>query len=260
MPRSHSPRRAGPVIVLFATLIACCPVFGQSAPAKPAASDRTTAVLQAMTGVQRIHSGLFDRFATGDRILDTSHSVDTIVDRVGSRTPTSFVDLLRRLVCSSDAVVEGRITTLASNPIKDGTFLFTDYTLSVVERFRGPAALQAAAGQSVVLTRAGGELSVDGVTIRATSSDFPLLKRDESYIVMGKFISATGAIQSSEIDTTYWIAGNRAKRIGPGTFVTGPDLSVEGRDSGEFRTAVRDAASRCSGTATPASPPHQPGL
>lgn len=135
-----------------------------------------------MTPRQRYHSEQFSKYRRHTRLLDQKTSVTISADRTGG-PPRLIDDVLRELTCTAGAVFTGRASSAASNPIADGTFLFTDYEVLIdrivrmpdAEKFRQPSTF-------VVVTRPGGMVLVDGDAVSATVSDFPFLSMGRPYL------------------------------------------------------------------------------
>jgi hypothetical protein len=165
----------------------------------PKQVDRTTALLARMTPMQRAHSKLFDRYKSGTRLLDKGVSISDTGHR-GFQDPDApqptWESSVTDVACASDIVFGATVMHAVSNPIDDGTFIFTDYTVrieDVIYRKR----TSNNSGENVVVTRPGGEIAIGaGAPVSATTAEFPLLVVGQRYVFFVKRVVSTGAFQS----------------------------------------------------------------
>lgn len=73
------------------------------------------------------------------------------------------------------------------------TFIFTDYTLLVEGVLKNNPAAELNPGDSIIVTRPGGTLILDGRKVKAVDGDYPPLRMAGRYLLFLRFISQTGA-------------------------------------------------------------------
>lgn len=98
-------------------------------------------------------------------------------------------------VANSDLIVMGTPMTENSIPIQDRTFLFTAYEVRVEQVFfvRRQSMLP---GGSITVSRAGGELLVNGVLVKAIESAFDLFRLNQPYIFILNSIPGTDSYRA----------------------------------------------------------------
>jgi hypothetical protein len=190
----------------------------QSGDQLPRFPDRTKPFLERMTPVQVHHSKLYDDFKTRSRPLDTGWSITRTLEWRDSRRTEwhtlQLPTLVHNVKCPSDGSFLGTVLSAVSNPIADGTFLFTDYEVRLDEVFRMPPAPVRRVGATVVVTRPGGRLTVDGTTVQAVVSDMPLLALNKQYVFSAHQIAETLSFQTVHQEL-FEVDGERAHSIRP---------------------------------------------
>lgn len=156
-----------------------------------------------MTEKQKKHSKIFRRFegsTRGKKVRDLVsetgeiYLVTAIPDVI---RPNSFnlTEFLRDMACEADAVVIATVQSKVSQIIDEGTFVFTDYELTVTEVLKNDAAAPIVANGSITYTSPGGAVELNGRTIRAVDQRSYPLEVGENYLLYLKFIPETGAYQ-----------------------------------------------------------------
>jgi hypothetical protein len=103
------------------------------------ASEATPVQEGVMTDRQKRHSKIFKGYQTytsGKKLSDLARDKGdtTVIKPMGDMiVPRNLTlrDYLSKLACTSDLVVVGTVTDKSSQLIDDGSFVFTDYELSV---------------------------------------------------------------------------------------------------------------------------------
>jgi hypothetical protein len=190
-------------------------------------ADRTTPFLQRMTPTQRIRSRTFAQFDSGSRLLDEGVSVAESELPYGEPDPPSELEVLARVACDSAALFAGVVRSAVTNPTENGTWLFTDYEVLVEEVLRARPSIGVREGDTVVLSRVGGVLTVDGEEISATSSGYPLLQLRHRYLFAADYLSDAGSFRTSTMrrDYTFEIVDRQLTSLSP--LISGPDLSLD---------------------------------
>lgn len=181
----------------------------QSAVAQPSGQvttippDKTAPIWRRMTPAQKEHARVFAEFQGQARIIDNGVSVHRFTTDVLPSNPLpakTLYDAVKDLKCSVDAVFEGRVVSGESFPTEDGTFLFTDYRVTIDRVFRspsGPSGSHLEPNQDVVVARPGGALIVDGKSIEATVDAFPALETGRTYLLFVKYLPAYRSFQTA---------------------------------------------------------------
>jgi hypothetical protein len=112
-----------------------------------------------------------------------------------SQLPRGIPFLLLAGVANADLIVMGVPISARSLPLKDRTFLFTQYTVRVSRIFSDdPRGLFV--WDTIIVSMGGGSLVVDGVLVRANDPAFDQFRLDEPLVLMLKAIPGTGTYQA----------------------------------------------------------------
>ncbi|HEX8000511.1 MAG TPA: hypothetical protein VF528_19165 [Pyrinomonadaceae bacterium] len=149
-----------------------------------------------MTEKQKKHSKIFrgfESYTQGKKLRDlTSETWDVyLVVPVGNViTPRSFnlTEFLRNMSCEADAVVIGKVQGKVSQIIEEGTFIFTDYELTVSEILKDDDAAPIEVNANITYTSPGGAIELNGRTIRAVDQRREPLQIGERYLLYLKRI------------------------------------------------------------------------
>jgi hypothetical protein len=119
-----------------------------------------------------------------------------------SEFPANVSPQLIGEVANCDVIVMGVPVTERTLPIPDRSFLFTEYEVRVEQVFfAGQQVIHT--GDTIIVSRAGGEMSSNGVLVKAMESAFDLFRLNQPYIFMLRSVRET---------ETY-------RALGSGTFV-----------------------------------------
>ena len=176
--------------------------------------DRTTPLLNRMTAAQREHAKLFKHFRQGsrDRLLDRGLSLDITRDFVSlSTSGRPAPEVLAEVACGADAVFAGEVISAETLPTEDGAFLFTDYQILLSEVFRARPGIDISRGETVVLSRPGGETVVDGTRVAVTITGFRPLSSDASYVFAVQYLRRTRSFWSENSDGLFSLVDSRIK-------------------------------------------------
>ena len=199
-----------------------------------------------MTEKQKQHSRIFKGYKAemkGKRLRDlVAQSGDVEVRReVGDVIrPTQFnlPQYLLNLTCKADAVVIGTVKSKASQLTDDGTFIFTDYELSVEEVLKNNPAALIQVGEVITDTRGGGTVKLNNHTVRALDENEMPLALNGRYLLFLRFVPATGSYMSSSYvgEDSFQFRGNQIAQV------SGLPLPLRGRravDADSFMSEVR---------------------
>jgi hypothetical protein len=154
-----------------------------------------------MTEKQKKHSKIFGRFEAYTQgkklreLVDESGDVYVIVPVGNVITPPSLnlKEFLHNMTCEADAVIIGTVQRKASQIIEEGTFVFSDYELTVTEVLKNNIAAPIEPSGNITYTSAGGAIELNGHTVRAVQQGSRPLQVGENYLLYLKFLPDTGA-------------------------------------------------------------------
>lgn len=87
----------------------------------------------------------------------------------------------------------GQVVDVTTLPTENGRFLFSDYRVQITEVHRQPLASPLLKeGATVVVTRPGGEFTVDDVVVTASIRSFPPLTVGTTYSFLSTFFRSRG--------------------------------------------------------------------
>lgn len=229
----HYPRAA---VFSILAIIAAAGVIGSS-QTRVVVRDRTTALVKALSAADAYHATLFDGLGQFQKPLDVLASVDAVDDlaRMPATPARPTRDALRQAACETDTAFVGAITEAASHPSGDGLFLWTSYRVRVVKPLRYRTGATPPSG-TVTVVRAGGSLTVEGVTIEARSNAYPPLVVGSQYYLFASFLDRTRAYKSSNRSGTYLVDGSSARLLG----LTNDERLQTGVPVDELEAALRN--------------------
>jgi len=108
-----------------------------------------------------------------------------------SQRPPGIPFLLLQGVSNADLIVMGMPVSARSIPISNRSFLFTQYTVRLSRIFSDDTR-GLSPGDTIIVSRGGGSLVVDGVPVRAVDPAFDQFTLHEPLILMLKAIPKTG--------------------------------------------------------------------
>jgi hypothetical protein len=171
------------------------------------------------TRKQKEHSKLYKEYDTGPKLQDlAAKGTGDLV--VADDTPIQ-VDFgiarppfLKGITCDADAIVVGVLNSQHTSHLTEGgSFIFTDYELTVKDVVKDNAAASIQPGRAITITRSGGEVQINGRTVRAIDDSFKPFKVGERYVLFLRFISATGAYRASG-SGSFQLRDDRVTKLG----------------------------------------------
>lgn len=194
-----------------------------------------------MTEKQRVHSKLFKHSGAklndiaarrnGDVEVEEGLGLVTVLPETGPHPP-----VFQSAVCNADAVVIGILTDKASQLTDEGSFVFTDYQITVQEIIKNNSVAPLQASGVITGTRDGGVIELNNRIFRAKREDFDPPVVGQRYLLFLRFIPATGA---------YLMYGNGTFQLnGQGILALGPAARAElkknsNKDSAGFLNEIR---------------------
>lgn len=217
------------------------------------AEDATPVQAGVMTGVQRIHSGLYSgRQGLGKSLREQSEDLArggkggdvTITSSPGtpvfSPAPGRKAAPLEAAMEGSDAVVIATVRAKESQLTEDERYVFTDYEVTVKEVLKDNAASHLSASDTLTVTRPGGRVLLGGHLITVEDEGVKPLAVGDEYLLFLKFIPETGTYAAvSEDRSGFRLSHGRVKAL---TAAAGYARKQEGRDSNSLIREARAAA------------------
>jgi hypothetical protein len=220
MSRNHSPVILA-LLALFVSLVSTEPrstiLISAQEIKRPTPVDRTTRIVNRMTPTQRSHARLHQSrippHAQRTRLLDVQMSFDTIEEAVRPQNPPPAKSVVTSIACRADAVFTGKIVGKLVLPTEDGTLLFTDYSVVVSEVLRARAQRPIGLSETVVVTRQGGTLTVDGVVVSYTSTSYQPLQVNRDYLFFVSHLRGTDTFDAKESRGVFALVGDTARAL-----------------------------------------------
>lgn len=159
-----------------------------------------------------------------------------------SPTGTAVKDVLAELSCGVDAIVIGTVKDKTSQLTDCGTFTFTDYELIAEEVLKDNVISHLEPGSSLIVTRPGGKILLNGHVITAIDRSVKPLIIGDRYLLFLRFLPTTGAYEAADFDSAFRIAGSE---LVPQTDVVTLPNELKNRDALVFTQGVRNAATFC---------------
>jgi hypothetical protein len=150
-------------------------------------------------------------------------------------------------VMNSELIVIGTPLQSRSLPIEDRTFVFTEYAIKV-EKVLAPEHSSVLPGDTIIVSRGGGEITVDNVLVKAIDTAFGEFLLNQTYILMLRSVPGTTSYRAYA-GGTYAVKGDRVSNISTIEKSTAPpkDLSSFVADVNaalERKSAVAQARKR----------------
>ena len=167
---------------------------------KPKPNDATPIQPGKMSDRQREHAKLFAGYGTGKKLIDLvrKYGSANVVHGPGLEAGNPFAPSLTRpdrvkiATCSSDAIVIGTVLNKNSQLTIDGEFIFTDYEVRIENIANNRNSNFLKKDNTIIVSRSGGAVSVDGHLVTAQDSGSPALTVDQTYLFFLSFIQDTG--------------------------------------------------------------------
>ena len=144
--------------------------------------------------------------------------------------PVQLGTILRDLTNSSDAVLIGIVKDRASFVTEEGTFVFTDYDLAVEQILKNNPVNLLHPSDKVSVTRPGGDLQLNGHSVRALDRSLAPLLVGGRYLLFLDYIPDTGAYKAFNSHGSFRIQGNRTAKLTmeqlPSDLEGGADIEV----------------------------------
>jgi hypothetical protein len=148
---------------------------------------------------ENVHSRLFQKGSVGqipDMLSRGSGDVYlACVVGISQRVHVerSLPEELGLMASDSDLVVLGKVGTGTTHTTADKDWLYTDWNFAVEEVLKDNPKASVHPGATILVTRPGGKLQVNGRMVYATCSDFQEFASGPEYLLYLRFIPETGA-------------------------------------------------------------------
>lgn len=196
-------RRKGSFLIIALLMVAVVTATAtvlrlqEQGKSKPVDPNAPTPVQEGvMTEKQKRHGKLFPYH--GRRLRDLAEAqggdieVVTYADVIRTVNPDApKIPPLQFAMCNADAIFVGSFKSKSSQLTADESFIFTDYEMAVEEVIKNNPAAPVQAGGSVTVTREGGEIQLNGRTIRAKRNDFEAAEVGKHYLLFLRFLPET---------------------------------------------------------------------
>ena len=208
----------------------------------------------AMTEKQKKNSKLFKGYkdvTKGKKLrqLVTEQGDVTIGKMVPQRirsTSFSLDKYLQTLACKADLVVVGTIKNKSSQIIEEGTFVFTDYEVTVEESLKNSSNTSARPNAALNVTRIGGAVKLNGHTVRAIDQEQRPLEVGGRYLLFLTYIAESDSYTSAFYgigEDSFRLRGNSLTQVSSLPLPLGASVVT---DADDFMAGVRRAlASSC---------------
>lgn len=150
----------------------------------------------------------------------------------------SSAGIPKEIVASADAIVVGVVKNKASQLTENGTFIFTDYGVSVEEVLKDNVSARIEPTNEITVTRPGGRILLNGRIVTAVDKSTLPLTVGGRYVLLLKFIPTTGAYQASGSKSGFQISNDKIIKLTEGADGVGFQVNS---DAASFLNEVRVA-------------------
>lgn len=127
--------------------------------------------------------------------------------------PIQLADFVAAMTRRADAIVIGVVNDQKSFLTAEGTFVFTDYNLTVESVLKNNPTAAIVPSDSIIVTRPGGTAQLRGRNIRASDESLAPFEVGHRYLLFLGYIPATGAYKASNSSGAFRIAGNKTSKL-----------------------------------------------
>jgi hypothetical protein len=195
--------------------------FYQAPQQQKLVTDEATPVIEGvLTEKQKAHSQVFSKqyewYRRGERLRDLPGTGDAgfvIGVPNGMVNMGSYHTFVQRLVCDADAVITATVTSKSSQLTTDGTFVFTDYEMTVTDVPKNNVAAGIQDGSKVTITRPGGTILLNARRVQVTDSSFETFKVNRHYLLFLKYIPLTGAYMALNSKAAFEIQNEKVVKL-----------------------------------------------
>jgi hypothetical protein len=193
--------------LLKSAVVACLGVvaaMGQETPVVSSLESPTPVRRGRLTQTQKEHSKLYSGQSVGTNKLTDFEERD-VISYVSSHFGTgggsdtrSVTERVHRRTCEADVVVRAVVKSKTSQFTVDETYIFTDYTMSVLDILKDDRRGSLKPAGSILVSRPGGAVRFDGKTVTQVNSNERPFLQSNRYLLFLKRISGSVGFTLSE--------------------------------------------------------------
>lgn len=179
---------------------------------------------------RREHAALFNQYRAGERLSRraqregrfevTAGQFPGTPGALSSAPPLPADYRFRQALLEADAILAGKVLTRSSALTENEEFIYSDYSVLVQLVLRNDPTAPIKSGSTITVTRPGGELQLNGHTVRAIDGFFKPFILGQSYILIVRRIPVTGAYLATP-EGSYQLVDQRAISLCAGARSTG---------------------------------------
>ena len=139
--------------------------------------------------------------------------------------------------CTSDAAIVGRAGDATSGLMQGDAFLYSDVEFRVEEVIKDNEKAAIQPDSTIIVTRPGGTITIQGRTVRAVDPNFRDFRRGRHYLLYLRYEPRTGAYKASGEDG-FELLDNKVRDLAESPFW----LDLDDNDPATLLSAARDAA------------------
>ena len=194
-------KKIRPVLLVLSVLYTL-PLLGQTA--------QTSANQRAQVHSKEVH-GATTPGQIPYLLVHSSGDVHLSFGRTAGRImPPDATGVIAELTCGteSDLIVLGKLGKGISSPTVDQGYIYTDWDLTVEQVFRNAATTSVQPGETIVVTRPGGELTINRRHVYAIEDDFPRFHAGEEVVLYLRSLPSVGTYAISAPNGFYLSKSN----------------------------------------------------
>lgn len=169
--------------------------------------------------IETVHSQLFHKGVVGQITDMLSKGTGDVhipcIVGISQHIQVPFSQQLVALAADSDLVALAKAETGTSHMNADKDFLYTDWNFVTEEILKNNSYSAVGTGATILVTRPGGKLQVNGRTVYADCPDFLSFANGQQYLLYVRFIPETGAYALRWGGAAFLVSTPTPKRLNP---------------------------------------------
>jgi hypothetical protein len=125
-------------------------------------------------------------------------------------TPQEF---LHQLSCKSDAIAIVKVVGKESQLTEDEDFIFSDYSVKVVELLKNNEKDSIYPDSVMIITRPGGTVSINGRIIQAIDSEYKEMRKNNEYLLFLSYIPMTKSYKAVDAKSSFDLQGDGGQSV-----------------------------------------------
>ena len=138
------------------------------------------------------------------------------------------------MFCNADAVFLGQVAGAESFPSENGTLIFTDHTIRLGDVLKSPKGVP---GQSVTVSRIGGELRAQGRFGKLVSPNYPPLVTGDDYLLFVNYTPTFKTFVAEQSAGVWKLEGGKLFMVAPARY-TDVDVQNAGVEHVQIATEI----------------------